>query len=259
MRGAGGFDTGLRMPMLVLEAHVIGGGRRYVLPERTVEFPLDAGTIPLPAAPVREQVLGLDGKSAVLLDADEVALPQGAFTLETWFRAEEYGDRTGLIGKMQMSEYGIFVTGGVPQFSVFLNDAYVVVKATKPVPAGQWSHVAGVFDGEEVRLYVDGERVGVKPGKGSRKLNKLPLVLGADVTSQGAATSHFHGQLDATRLTRGAVYSGERFNPARRLSPAPGATVFLSNYDATLGRKLWDEAGRRGAGRYSGKPVLLMP
>ncbi len=259
VRPSGAFDAGLRMPVVMLEAHVVGGGRRYVLPERTIEFPVDYQTIPMPPVPAREQVLALDGKSAVLLDPAEVALPQGAFTLETWFRADEYGDRTGLVGKMEMSEYGIFVTGGVPQFSVFLGDAYVVVKSDKPVPVGRWSHVAGVFDGEEVRLYVDGEQVGRKPGTGSRKLNKLPLVLGADVTSAGDATSHFRGQLDATRLTRGAVYTGERFSPARRLTAVPGATVFLSNYDATLGRKLWDEAGRRGVGRYAGKPILVMP
>jgi hypothetical protein len=212
-------------------------------------------SMPVPAVPTEEMVLALDGASAVTIDSKDVALPQGAFTVEAWLRAEAFDGRTGLICKTQASDYGIFVNNGVPSFSVFLGDDYVPVRARKAIPVGQWTHVAGVFDGTEVRLYVDGERVAAKPGNGTRKTNELPLILGADTTKSGAPVSFFKGQIDAVRIGTGAKYVGEQFKPARRLASEEG-TLVMSNFDATLDRQVWNDGARREFGRFVGSPRI---
>lgn len=245
------FDPAFRLPLVELDTQILRTGRRYSLAPRTLSWSMDTQTMPLPTV-TREQALTLDGKSALAVDAAEATLPQGAFTLETWFRADAFRARTGLVCKTEQSEYGIFVNNGIPHFSVFLGARFLTVHAPAPVPTNRWIHVAGVYDGTEIRLYIDGRRVDAKAASGTRKVNSLPLMIGADVSKKGRPTSGFEGQIDATRLTSRALYTGERFTPERRLGDLPEGTVFHSNFDTTLGNQVWDDRHRRGTGHLEG-------
>jgi hypothetical protein len=157
--------------------------------------------------------------------------------------------------KTESSEYGIFVSKGVPEFSVLLGSAYAQVAAPAPVQANQWHHVAGVFDGEQVRLYVNGRLAASKPAAGKRRTNPLPFIIGADVGPDATPNSFFAGAIDAVRLSASALYTGESFTPGRR--PAPGdSTVLLTNMDATFAQGVWGEGPRRTFGRRHGLPTL---
>jgi len=246
-------DSGFRLADLRLETEVLAKGRRYALPVREERLPFLRESMPVPPVPAEEMALELDGASAVTIDSGDVDLPQGAFTVEAWCRAEAFEGRTGLICKTQASDYGIFVNKGIPSFTVFLGDDYVQVRARTAIPTGQWTHVAGVFDGAEVRLYVDGQRVAARPGSGTRKTNDLPLILGADTTKKGAPVSFFKGQMDAVRVGTGAKYSGETFKPVRRVTRDEG-TLVMSNFDAALDRQVWNDGTRSEFGRFVGSP-----
>lgn len=255
-RAAGPMDAAWRFPVLDVALEILMPGRRYALRDREEEIPLDPGWLPSVPAPPVEQALELDGRSAVRLDPAEVPLPQGPFTLETWFRAEAFEGRTGLVCKTQQSEYGLFVNGGIPQFSLYLDSGYVTVRAPEAVPTNRWVHVAGVYDGSRVRLFVDGRLAASKAGSGSRRTNSLPLILGADTTKAGTPVSYFRGRIDGTRLSSTALYTGDRFVPERRPPGPAGTTVFLSNFDALPGKRLWDDHARRRVGEFSGTPRL---
>lgn len=251
------FDDSFRFPVVKLGAEVLTRGHRYALKEREEGIAVDPATLPSPVTPTHERALELDGRSAVLIESADVALPEGPFTLEAWFQADGFEGRTGLLCKTQLSEYGIFVSDGRPQFGVFLGTNSVSVRARTPVAAGRWTHVAGVYDGSEVRLYVDGVRTGSKPGQGKRKTNSLPLIIGADTTKNGEPVDHFRGQVDGVRLVSRVLYTGERFEPRRRPEVVEGATVLLSNFDVSPGRPVWDEGQRRPLGRSSGTTRLM--
>jgi hypothetical protein len=188
-------------------------------------------------------VLALDGARAHLrIDDDRLPLADGPFTLECWLRAEEFRARMGVLCKTEGSEYGIFASEGVPEFLVHLGGRYATAKAARPVlQAGRWHHVAGVFDGAEVRLYVDGERIAAAPGRGARTRNALPLIGGADVDGRGEPSSAFRGELDEVRLAEGARYEGARFEPERRLEP-DGETLLLLHMDAAAGTWAYDSS-----------------
>ena len=95
---------------------------------------------------------------------------------------------------------------GVPQFDVHLNGRYVS-EAKDVLPLNHWTHLAGVFTGSEVKIYVDGKLMDSKPGKGKRTQNRLPLFLGADTNESGQATRAFLGRIDEVRLSQGAKYN----------------------------------------------------
>lgn len=101
-----------------------------------------------------------------------------------------------------------------------------------------------MFDGEEVRAYLDGILVGRVPAKGSRTANQLPFIVGGDVLGDGAATSTLNGDIDEVRLSRGARYSGDGFKPLRRHVPDEQTVLYLP-MDGALGPYL---RGPRSAG-----------
>ncbi|MBL8755602.1 MAG: LamG domain-containing protein, partial [Planctomycetes bacterium] len=138
---------------------------------------------------------------------------------------------------------GLLATDGVLTFSVFLGDKYTSAKSDKAVlQPGRWQHVAGVFDGSEVRVYVDGLLVARKAGKGARKANELPLLVGADPDGNGAPTSFFAGLVDDVRLSKVARYQAE-FVPAGNHA-ADAETVLLLPCDLDFGPWTPDASGQ---------------
>lgn len=245
LRESGEIDRSFRMPMIALDRSVMTKSFRYDIPTVEVPVPVDPGALPRSAKPMREMALELEQEGS--LDAVEVAsdsftLGQGAFTLECWFNAESYARRTGLVCKTESSDYGIFVNNGQPGFSVHLDGSYVTARVSESIlSTDRWHHVAGVYDGSEVRLYVDGELVARKAGSGKRDTNTLPLMIGADVNGSGQATSPFSGSIDEVRLSGVARYSGESFSPARWFR-SDEETVLLYHMDGQVGPWVYDES-----------------
>jgi hypothetical protein len=119
---------------------------------------------------------------------------------------------------------------------------------------GVWTHLAGVYDGQSVALYLDGKQVAGIPASGPRQRNPLPLYLGADPDQHGRPSRAFAGSLDEVRLSKGAVY-GEDFTPARRLEPADN-TVLLYHADRWVAGMLPDHSASRAHGEAVGKVTL---
>lgn len=248
LRAPGEIDDAFRMPELVLAREILTQSFRYEVPARSVIIPIDPHELPAPAQPMHETVLQLKQRGsidALRIPNESLGLPQGAFTVETWFNAEKYGRRTGLVCKTEGSEYGIFVNDAQPAFSVHLDGGYVTAKASKPIlKTSTWHHIAGVYDGQEVRLYVDGQLVAKVSGSGRRDTNELPLYIGADVNRSAAPTSPFTGSIDEARLSTIARYTGESFSPARWLSEDK-ATLFLYRMEGAIGPWMHDASTNR--------------
>ncbi|PQO46430.1 LamG-like jellyroll fold domain-containing protein [Blastopirellula marina] len=252
-------DTSFHGIELVLAQDYLARTTRYAIPEsRTpVELQFDPEMVKQDAP---NQALSLDQSGdTVAIDADQLKLPQGPFTVEGWFNAESFSDRVGLIAKTQGSEYSIFLNNGQPSASVHLGGKYRSVKSEQVVPTGKWIHVALVKGEDTLSLFVDGEMVDrreIDP-TWQRTPNKLPLFIGADPNDNGDPISFFHGQVDEVRVTSAPLYT-EKFMPERRLQPT-GETVLLLNFDQTIGPYYLDRGPHNAAVRVHGTPELTAP
>lgn len=239
-RPRAGLDAGFRLPALEVSADYLAETARFAVPTKRFNIPLTPGAWDPPETPAIEHVLALGQSGAAELASALAPLHQGAFTLEAWINGDTYGGRRGLICKTEQSEYGLFGSDGVPSFLVFLGGEYRTASPGEPLlQPGQWHHLAGVYDGAEVRLYLDGALIARAAAPAERKQNSLPLMIGADVNSKGAAVDHHSGRLDEVRLSQIARYKGERFTPARR-HRADSDTLLLLHADAAMGPWLHD-------------------
>jgi hypothetical protein len=247
-RDGSSIDAAYREPELRLGYDVMMPTQRYSMPEVVTAIPVNLDQVTFPAI-ATDMALSLDGDDALVIPVEQCNVPDGPFTLECWMNAEAFGERTGLLCKTESSDYGIFVSKGRPEFSVFVGGKYQTARAENlSLTVGQWYHIAGVFDGKQVRLYVDGRIVGVTDGAGRRKTNNLPLIVGADVSGNGEPNSFFKGKIDSVRLSTGARYASETFDPAAAMIPAD-TDVFLTTMDRQVGRAV--------QGSRAGKPAWV--
>lgn len=195
-------------PEFHLDSEYLAKGFSYEIPRRTIALPIDFQLDPEATPP--------KGAARFNGTSQSLAIPANRFqvgrelTLECRFNADSFAERTGLVTKTENSGYGLFVSAGRPSFSILIGDRYLNVEASSPLlKTDTWHHLAGVYDGKQARLYLDGKLIGSADREGPLKDNKLPLIIGGDVDGRGQAMSHFCGLIDSVRLTPQALYNGE--------------------------------------------------
>jgi len=255
LRRTGGLDQTFRDVRFALDMDMLLPGHRYAIPTVYTDVPLRLDLESLQAAD-RDRALQLDGQSYAVVPSNRFELHDGPMTLECWFNGEAFAGRTGLVAKTENSEFGFFVSEGKPEFSIHLGGRYASPKSdTAILDAGVWHHMAGVYDGSHVRLYLDGKLVSSVEHSGSRRLNRFPLVIGGDVNGKGQAVSLFTGQIDGVRLSDSVRYSGESFEPSR-IWAADEHTVLLYDMDRGVGPWVIDESETNAHAKRVGGAVL---
>jgi hypothetical protein len=244
-----------RLPRAELEVELLADGLRLPLETQRLALGVPAGDLGPWLPPEQPGALWLDADgAAVLVDSARFELPSGPFTLEGWFWAQKFKDRQGLVTKTESSEFGLFASRGRPSFSVHLDGSYKEVEGEQSLPSESWVHVAGVFDGAELRLYVAGRLVAKAPASGVRTHNRLPLVLGGDVNGRGGVDSSLLGAIDSVQLSAGARYSAD-FEPERQLR-VDAASVLHFDFDQSGQEWALDRSGSHAHGWLVGAAQL---
>ena len=170
---------------------------------------------------------------SVRISSSDVNIPQGPFSVEAWLNPTDVENSRAVIAKTQSSEYAIFLHDGRPQFDVHLDGRYISPTTDKALQTNKWTHLAGVFDGEEARLYIDGKLASKLPASGTRTTNNLPLFIGADPDGFGNPTREFAGKIDEVRVSKIARYT-ENFEPDFRFK-RDSDTLLLLHLDQAFG------------------------
>ncbi|MBZ0273437.1 LamG domain-containing protein [bacterium] len=96
---------------------------------------------------------------------------------------------------------------------------------------GQWYHAAGVYDGQELRLYLDGELLGTKEYDGPVYYDETPLGIGQPSVDD---ISFFPGLIDEVRYSSVARYDAA-FDPFFEFGNVDEDTVGLWHFNEGAG------------------------
>lgn len=250
-----GFDSGFTVPAVEFKVELLLPGLRVPLPPRRITLPVALKTVTedfFTSAPNR--ALALNGSQAVRVEIGAQTLPQGPFTVEAWVRPVTSNSSGDLISKAEQSEFALNLANSVPGFHVHLGGKYESAIATQAIPADQWTHLAGVFDGKQMILFVNGQPTATRPATGPRATNPLPLYLGANPDAKSKPTQFYTGSLEEVRLSSTARYT-TNFTPAKTHQP-DATTVLLFPCDSLLGPFLPSHSPTPKNGLAEGNPSL---
>jgi len=246
------------VPAMTMQIEALTSSARVQLPEVLTQLELMPGQVPADYFEgVTNRCLVIDrDSSAVRVDSKSFQLPDGPMTLEAWVRPKDITGYRAIVAKTESSDFALFSDEGVPEFSIHLNGGYVKAQGSTPMKPDQWTHLAGVFDGTAVSLFIDGTQVNrqkIKRGtanqasaEAKQKRNELPLYLGADPNPRGNPTRGLPCQLDEVRLSKTARYD-ENFDPNPRHAP-DDQTVLLFHLDRTVGPFVLDHSSSAAMG-----------
>ncbi len=106
----------------------------------------------------------VSGKSNFLKLTDKgraVGLPTSAITVESWVRIDQHTRYNNIIGYLQDNgkfEKGWLLGGHEKRFQFAIGtDRLTYLKSTSEPELRQWYHVVGTYDGEVMRLFVNGK------------------------------------------------------------------------------------------------------
>lgn len=146
----------------------------------------------------------------------------GSFTLECWvfassFSTWQYSDGTRLHAKLIGN---IAPTSGASYWSFgplasgevlfrYWNGSSNAVTSTATVVSGQWNHIAVVFDGSKINIYVNGVGLATPVSVSGTPLasTSMPLVLGV------YNYQYLAGYVDDLRITKGVARYTANFTP----------------------------------------------
>ncbi|HKR13834.1 MAG TPA: LamG-like jellyroll fold domain-containing protein [Pyrinomonadaceae bacterium] len=188
--------------------------------------------------------LSLNGTSHYVRVPDSASINiTGPLTVEAWIKTtassteqgivERYDDEGGTDGGYALRLHS---NGKLAFYTLRDRDYhYDFVQGSTTISTGVWHHVAGVFDGGQLRVYVDGVLDGTKASTFAPFTGTTDLLIGAKSPD---ASGKFQGLIDEVRLTAGALYA-TNFVPSTRLT-ATGNTKGLWRFESLAGSTVAD-------------------
>lgn len=159
----------------------------------------------------------------------------GPLTVEAWIKTTASNRDQGIVERYDVNGntdggYALRIHANNKLAFYTLRDGdllYDFVEGATTISTGVWHHVAGVFDGGQLRVYVDGVLDGSKASTFAPVSGTKDLLIGARSPD---ASDRFQGLIDEVRLTAGALYA-TNFVPSIRLT-ATGNTKGLWRFES---------------------------
>jgi proline iminopeptidase len=170
----------------------------------------DVSGPPAAGRPGTNRVLSLDGQTGFVRVPDSPSLHTftNAITMETWFKASSFPAQEQNISSLLRKNVAVGSENFLLRFRILEGEPWVeaspgcdlgVARATHPFTIGKWYHVAGVYDGTAVTIYVNGTRIGGQDIAGQMSIDNSDLFIGKG-DPEFSSGEYFHGVLDEIRL-----------------------------------------------------------
>jgi subtilisin family serine protease len=136
-------------------------------------------------------------------------------TVEVWINPRSWGGTPREIlskwgGPSNQRSYTLSInTSGLAYLLVSSDGGFVnnqVVFSSTVMPLNTWTHLAAVYDGGNLRMYVNGVLENTVAWPQGLFPGTAPLIIGATRASLSSVTSHFNGLIDEITIFQSATY-----------------------------------------------------
>jgi hypothetical protein len=161
-----------------------------------------------------DEAFNLNGTSQYVDVPNSPSLnPAGSITCEAWVYLRQYpASSTSPVikkageGSVPQDGYSLEIAAGGANFGVYVNGAWANNNDSIPVPLNQWTHVAGVYDGTNNFLYVNGQLASSVHAPGTISPSGNDLQIGHDPSD---ATRYFNGLIDEATVYNTALTAAQ--------------------------------------------------
>jgi hypothetical protein len=141
-------------------------------------------------------------------------------TLMAWIYKTEFvpaNNGETIISKKQSGAYSLEVAGWENRFpdkfssEPRISGTYHPIQSPDPAPLNQWVHVAVTYDGDSIRMYVDGEMVTEEKWPGKIDTNSATVYVGVETDGNQPDATHgrFKGIIDEVIVANRAFSADE--------------------------------------------------
>jgi hypothetical protein len=143
-----------------------------------------------------DRAVSFNGTSGRVEVPSQAALQlTGNFSIEAWIKPDAVVGTRWILQKGTL--YYMYMIGSDVVFGYWSGGIYRYLVAPGVVSAGSWQHLAGTYDGSELRLYKNGAQVASTPQVGAIATNGSNLSIG-NLSATG--TGSFTGTIDEVAL-----------------------------------------------------------
>jgi subtilisin family serine protease len=163
-------------------------------------------------SPDSTTALSFDGVNDFVEVPTDVSLsPRTVVTVEAWVRLAEITTRNpNIVSKDHEYFLGYETSTGRLRHGIHTSGWNVRVSSSAVLPIGTWVHVAMVYDGSQMRFYMDGTLTDTFALSGEINQEVSDVVIGAFETVETQAKSQFlSGAIDEVRITGQALLPSE--------------------------------------------------
>ena len=198
----------------------------------------------------------LDGTNDFILVPNSTSLNRSVsstVTMEAWvYPTASPSGWTSIMAKRDGANYAYGINYNVAdQFQVYTTSG--IKNFSYTLPLNTWTHVAGVIDSSQTRLYINGKLTGSAAGSGVGYSGTQDFTIGSSGSNSGSGTELFTGRIDEVRISGSAKYSSDFF-PARRLR-TESDTAGLWHLDEGTGTTAYDASGNSNVGTLTNGPT----
>lgn len=152
----------------------------------------------------------------------------GSLTFECWLRPTAIPSLASDVAVTNGASNGCglrITSSGKVSFIWNISGVSSQVTSSGSIPLNEWSHVAGVRDGTDTKIFLNGVLDGVVAcGAGSMNYPGIGLSIGRNATN---SSWYYTGYIDEVRITKGVARYTSSFTPPTGPFPSTGAQPLI--------------------------------
>lgn len=199
--------------------------------------------------------IDFDGTDDYVQTSATVNLSSSALTLEAWVYVESFQSVSPFISQIvgtERSDNSAFLRFGDVdidnnkiQFVLGVGSIQVKLTSNSALHTNRWCHIAGTYDGANIRIYINGVEDASVAQTGSFTSNDK-----ITIANKQADTRFFNGKIDEVRIWKAVARTSAqiRANMYKELSGSESGLIAYYNCNATSGTSLVDNSNNANTG-----------